>query len=185
MADFGDVLGRLGGMLSRADADLLYETARELQPRTIVEIGAFTGSSSAVLGTVAQECDGHLYSIEPVPKDRWRATLRDLGLDAFATLIACHSPWIDIGQIPLPIDYILIDGNHKTKFCITDFQFWQRYVREGGRIAFHDWCGANKVGAQVQRAVEIILETDNLVEVGRAEATNRGLIVFEKQDPAW
>ena len=183
LPDFGYLMDGCGGMISGDDAALLYTSASWMEPKTIVEIGGCTGCSTSVLAKVAQENGGHLYTIECSPQERWHKNLERIGLTQYVTMIQAFSPWLTDEQltlIPKPIDYLLIDGEHKTKWCIADYQYWQKFVRPEGRIAFHDWCGANGVGAEIRRAVEIILETDALTEVARVGTSNRGLIVFTK-----
>ena len=191
---YEDILGSCGGRLSINDARILYNTAMEIDAQTIVEIGSMDGCSSMVFGYVCMQTGGHLYCLEPNPKTRWKANMERLGLSDYATSIMKSSPWIDpMMAIPIAlsqpqsragsqIDYILIDGDHRTRWTIADYHYWEPYVRQGGVIAFHDWTGAKGVGAWVQRAVEIILEDDKdgLEEIARDESSNRGIIVFRK-----
>ena len=185
--DLTDILNHCGGRLSIDDARILYHTSLGLNSKTILEIGSMDGCSSMVFGYVVQETGGHLYCIEPNPKTKWKANMERLGLTGYATSIMKSSPWIDPTRVafppgPTPIDYLLIDGDHRTRWTIADYHYWEPYVREGGMIAFHDWTGGKGVGAMVQRAVGIILEDDEdgLEEVARNEAHDRGLIVFRK-----
>jgi predicted O-methyltransferase YrrM len=177
-----DILNSCGGRLSINDARILYNTAIEIDAQTIVEIGSMDGCSSMVFGYVCKQTGGHLYCLEPNPKTRWKANMDLLGLSDYATTIMKSSPWIDPKTIPQPIDYLLIDGDHRTRWTIADYHYWEPYVRQGGAIAFHDWTGAKGVGAWVQRAVGIILEDDKdgLEEIARDESSNRGIIVFRK-----
>jgi hypothetical protein len=101
----------------------------------------------------------------------------------YVVLARESSPWPShalLLAIESGIDYLLIDGDHRTKWVITDYHYWQRYVRKGGYIAFHDWTGAGGVEAEIKRAVGIIMETDKLEEIVRVRGPNRGLIVFRK-----
>lgn len=183
MFDFDDAVKDLFCMLFHSEAELLYNLFGEISPKTIVELGAKTGCSSTVFANLAKEHGGHLYSVEPVPLKIWHTNLQRLGLDEYATLIEAYSPWLTPEQwamIPKPIDCLFIDSEHTTKCSLTDYHFWQRYIRKGGRIAFHDLCGGNGDGFNIQRTVKIILETDNLVELGRIEGSRRGTVVFEK-----
>ena len=176
--DFEDILGSCGGRLTFADAQLLYETA--IDAKNIVEVGAMDGCSSMILGEVARQNDGHLYSIEPKPKGKWRANIERLGLERYVTLIYAASPWYSLPVSATPIDYYLIDGDHRTRWVLVDYHYLEPHVRPGGRVAFHDWCGPRGVSEWVQEAVALILRDDPLIEVGRAEGSSRGLIVFEK-----
>ena len=185
--EYTDILNSCGGRLSINDARILYNTALEMDAQTIVEIGSMDGCSSMVFGHVCQQTGGHLYCLEPNPKTRWKANMERLGLSDYATTVMKPSPWVDPTLLgfppgPTPIDYLLIDGDHRTRWTIADYHYWEPYVRQGGAIAFHDWTGAKGVGAWVQRAVGIILEddADGLEEFARDASSNRGIIVFRK-----
>lgn len=178
--DYNEIIVRGNRRLTLNDCRLLEETSLGINARTIVEIGSMDGCSSMVLGLVAKKTDGHLYCIEPNPKTRWKQNIQDLFLEDRVTLIMQASPWVNTTLIPKPIDYLFIDGDHRTRWCLVDYHFWERYVRPGGRIAFHDWTGGKGVGAWIQRAVRIILEDDKLIEVASYEASDRGMVVFEK-----
>lgn len=197
---YEDILNSCGGRLSIDDARILYNTALDIDAQTILEIGSMDGCSSMVFGEVCKLTSGHLYCLEPNPKTKWKANMGRLGLSDYATSIMKASPWVDPKLIPQrdpiqytidsagnkievpPIDYLLIDGDHRTAWTIVDYRFWEPYVRQGGVIAFHDWTGAKGAGAWVQRAVGIILEddADGLEEIARSESSNRGIIVFRK-----
>ena len=180
MPDFSEIIVRGNRRLTLQDCEILDRCSREIQARTIVEIGSMDGCSSMVLGFVAKDLGGHLYCIEPNPKTRWKQNIEDLHLGSCVTLIMQASPWVNLNLIPKPIDFLFIDGDHRTRWCLVDYHFWEKFVRPGGRIAFHDWTGSKRVGEWVQRAVGIILEDDSLIEVARYEASDRGIIVFEK-----
>lgn len=178
--DYEDILNNCGGRLSLNDAKILYNTAMEINAKNIVEIGSFDGCSTMVFGYVVQQTGGHLYCIEPNPKTKWKWNMDRLGLADYATSIMKASPWMRPTDIKLPIDYLMIDGDHRTRWTLVDYHFWEPYVRPGGIIAFHDWTGDKGVGAWVQRSVGIILETDELEEIVRDGVNTRGIIVFRK-----
>lgn len=178
--DYEGILKTCGGRLSIFDARILYNTAIEIKAQNIVEIGSMDGCSSMVFGYVCQKTGGHLYCLEPNPKTRWKGNMDRLGLADYATSLMKASPWVIPTDVKLPIDYLLIDGDHRVRWTLVDYHYWEPYVRPGGLIAFHDWTGANGVWEWVQRAVGIILETDELQEVTRNASTDRGIIVFRK-----
>lgn len=188
--NFEDMVNRSGGNISVRDAEILYETAMVIAAKSILEIGSREGGSSMVLGTVANTHGGQLICIEPEPLDRLRENMKHYELKGRYVLVRMRSPWVDTGRISKmasersgqpSLDYLFVDGDHRTRWILTDYHYWEPLVRPGGRIAFHDWTGKNGVGEQVQRAVSIILETDDLREVIRNESTDRGIIVFEKR----
>ena len=183
--DYQSILPRCGLRLSVDDARALHETALGIEAKTIVEIGAGGGCSSMVLGNVAKHTGGHLYTIDPRPEPRWQINIDSLGLGQYVTLIQKASPWIDPSSVHTPIDYLFIDGDHRSKYVITDYQYWQKFVRIGGLIAFHDWTGTRGGMEQIRRAVVIILETDPLREIARVEGNGMGLIIFRKLVGEW
>ncbi len=176
--NFDTILQR-AQQLSLPDCEILWRTAEVVKPKLIVEIGAMYGTSSMLFATLAKQTDGHLYSIEPAPTEKWHANMEALQLKDYVTLINAPSPWIDPDILPHEIDYLFIDGEHRTRWCLMDYHYWEPFVRPGGRIAFHDYTGRKGEGKHIKRAIDMILETDALVEVDRSEAI-AGVIVFEK-----
>jgi predicted O-methyltransferase YrrM len=176
-----DVLKHCGGRLTLPDAKLLYETATAIKARNIVEIGSMDGCSTMILGDVARTNNGLVRCIEPAPKQKWRANVERLGLEDHVALMFASSPWVSHAQLDLPIDYLLIDGDHRTRWAIVDYHYFMPFVRMGGYIAFHDWWDQHDAGKWVREAVEIIMrdDSDMLKIVGEAQNA-RGLIVFEK-----
>ena len=178
--DFKTILER-GLWMELPDAQLLEKTARETNPKVILEIGGAIGASSMILGHVVRDNDGHLYTIEQNPHPEWNNNMEEFGLDNYATLMPGFSPWIMDFYLFYRdnIDYLFIDGSHETRSILMDYYFWEVFVRKGGRIAFHDYTNKD-AKEKVQKAINIILETDtHLTKV--AEVSSRwGLIVFEK-----
>jgi hypothetical protein len=182
MLDFtNDVLRHCGGRLTTLDADLLYKTAFEIAPKNILEIGSFDGCSTMILGSIAKMTEGKVQCIEPAPKQKWRANIERLQLQEWVEMIFASSPWVPPASVRQPIDYLFIDGDHRTRWCLVDYHFWMPFVRIGGRIAFHDWGDAHETGGWIRESVGIILRDDApfLTEIGQTTNT-RGLIVFEK-----
>ncbi len=188
--DFADMVDRSGGNISEMDAEILYNTALEINAKHLLEIGSREGGSSMALGSVARETGGGLLCIEPKRLAKWDENIEALGLRDCVTLLAWSSPWMPAGvrTEASMLDYLFLDGGgsahqpHHTRWMLVDYHYWEPSVRVGGRIAIHDWTGKGRTAYQVQRAVSIILETDNLIEVMRHESTDRGIIVFEKGD---
>lgn len=177
-----DILRHCAGRITPYDADLLFKTAMEINAQKILEIGSMDGCSTMVLGSIAKETGGKLQCIEPVPRKQWRWNIERLGLQEYVEMVFLASPWVPMSIINKPLDYLFIDGDHRTRWAIADYHYFSPFVRVGGRIGFHDWANKDKgVGKMVQEAVGIILRDDEkiLKEVGQTTNT-RGLIVFEK-----
>jgi len=189
--DFQEISIRGNRRMTTNDLELLDKTAREIGAKTIVEIGSMDGCSSMVLGQVAKDNGGLLTCIEPHPKGKWFANIQELGLEDYVILVQKASPWLDWNAFLAPIDYLLIDGDHRCSRAICDYVAFGRLVRAGGRIAFHDIDGGKGVALYVRQAVEICERDDNLSspqgadykirQIARTpEARDRGTIVFEK-----
>jgi len=187
-----EIIVRGNRRMTGHDLRLLEKHALATHAKTIVEIGSMDGCSSMVLGHVAKKNGGRLYCVEPYPKGKWRANINDLGLEDCVTLIQAESPWIKPEEIPpTPIDFLLIDGDHRCSRAITDYVFWARFVRNGGRIAFHDIDGGKGVAQYIREAIAICERDDNLkspqgpdYKIGEIERTpparDRGTVVFGK-----
>lgn len=102
---------------------LLCEQLAELHPATVLECSC--GVSTVVLaGWLKRHGAGHVYSLENDARfaEQTRARLRQLGLDAHATVIDAplvdlelpgwQGRWYDISQLPAlpPIELLVIDG---------------------------------------------------------------------------
>jgi len=178
VSDIEEMLQRCGARLTVDDVALLKTTAGEIKARSIVEIGSAGGCSTMVLGEIVRDHGGRLYCIDPSPEGRWYSNIKWKDL----TLIKEKSPWVDVSQVSTPIDYLFIDGDHRTRWVLMDYHYWFPFVRVGGRIAFHDW-NDGQDGVQVREAVDLILDTDSeaLKLVAEAKSfSTRGSVSFEK-----
>ena len=181
-AVFTEIIMRGCRRMTQSDLDLLDKTARQIGAKSLVEIGSMDGCSSMCLGMVARDTGGKLTCIEPSPKARWQVNIDELDLAGNVKTIRQYSPWVDIEHFDLPIDYLLIDGNHRTRWAIVDYHFFFPFVRIGGMIAFHDYNAMKGVGNWVRRALDIILEDDaeKIEEVCHNDTRDRGIIIFRK-----
>ena len=181
-AVFTEIIMRGCRRMTQSDLDLLDKTARQIGAKSLVEIGSMDGCSSMCLGMVARDTGGKLTCIEPSPKARWQVNIDEMGLAENVKTIRQYSPWVDVEHFDLPIDYLLIDGNHRTRWAIVDYHFFFPFVRIGGMIAFHDYNAMKGVGNWVRRALDIILEDDaeKIEEVCHNDTRDRGIIIFRK-----
>jgi len=180
--DYNLLMKNCGARLTQGDIDLLNETARSIKPKVLVEIGSAGGCSSVILAQIAKEFDGRLYSVDPSPEGRWLPNTEPYR--QYIMLIKAYSPWVTIDSA-FPIDFLLIDGNHKLRWVLVDYHYWFRFVKVGGIIVFHDWNQAlpGSDGEQIKRAIEIIMETDSekLELIMEAKGgRDRGSIAFRK-----
>lgn len=190
--DYNQLIKDSNNRIAVEDLQLLERACDFCQAKTILEIGSADGGSSVILGLKAKEQGGHLYCIEPKPKGRMLENMDRFGLGGGYAIIPAFSPWVDWKAVPDGLDLLFIDGRHDLRWCLTDYHYWQPKVRVGGVIVFHDTSGHcqedrvqpdyNKPGyvPLVQRAIDLILTTDPLIEIDRSTAINGGAIAFRK-----
>ena len=166
--------------MTREELSLLAKTAGGIEAKDIVEIGARYGDSSIVLARIASSYGGTLYCVECDPKQEWVERMRVEGFDNWV-MLKTFSPWVDYARLPTKIDYLLIDGDHRTSYCIADFHFFSPFVRAGGMVAIHDTrLKEENVGKMVMRAVKIILEDHPNFRVHSECGGKFGMIVLRK-----
>lgn len=175
--DFVEIAARGGDRMYWWELELLDQLVRKYKPKSIVEIGAWDGCSTITFGLAVKEIGGHVFSIDPAPSDILNSNIHELGLEDYITKLEQSSPWIDMDLIELPIDFLLIDGNHNTRWVLVDYHFFRKYVRKNGIIAIHD-CEFTSV----KKAIDIILETDKklVTEVAYSGPKGkRGLLAWQ------
>ncbi len=147
------------GWLSDEEADLLIATtARAISQLSgtpaLVEVGSFCGKATVVLGRVAQALGApvRIHAIDPLDgvvgardrgleyhgptRERLESTLRRGGLLEHVQIHPAHAPEIAWES---PIGLLLIDGLHDYASVSRDFHHLERWVVQGGYVAFHDY----------------------------------------------
>lgn len=183
------------------DGLLLREACISTNAKTIVEIGSMDGGSSLILGDYARINNGHLFCIEPYLKSRWKGNIENEKLQEHITMMEASSPHINTVTLQRitnvdrnEIDVLFIDGDHRTSRTIADYVFWEKYVKIGGIIIFHDYCGGKGVKEWVRSAIKIILDDyekdlmylqssdqpGKLELFGISEGGDRGAIAYRK-----
>jgi predicted O-methyltransferase YrrM len=112
---------------------------------TIVEIGVAEGASAAGLRE-AMPGDGALYLIDPFHLSRIPALnfLKRAARRVVNSAGSARTIWIEsfsqdaIAGWKLPIDFLLIDGDHREQAVERDWVDWSRFIAEDGVVAFHD-----------------------------------------------
>lgn len=177
--DFAHVYRICNRRLSVQELEFLYNVADEISPKNILEIGGADGCSSIALGYVAQKYSGQVQTIEPQRCPQWDLNIKSLGLDKYVTKIRGRSIQIPIDKINVPIDFLFIDGDHRTEHCLKDYYYFSDHIKEKGRIAFHDVHSIQK-GPGLKKALAIILEANDVKQIYDF-TKGRGIIVLEKQ----
>jgi len=190
--DLATVIKEANNRIAVEDLELLERVADRCEARIMLEIGSADGGSSVILGRKAKERFGHLYCIEPTPKQRMVDNMARYGLSDFYTIIRGFSPWVGAEIVPREIDLLFIDGYHETRWALADYHFWEPRVRSGGIIVFHDTSGGSAEDNRrpefqqpayvplVMRAIGIVLDTDKLVQIDISNAPKGGAIAFQK-----
>jgi predicted O-methyltransferase YrrM len=155
-----------GRGLSSLDYDIINDYARKSGAKTMLEIGCRYGTSTMLLGSIAKDTGGKLYCIEFDPQKEWFNNIEEAGIKSCVHLVRTRSPWVDYTDLPYEIDFLFIDGDHRTAFAIADYHFFAPLVKVGGYIAIHDTnLEIENVKFMVNRAVDIILEDYKNVEL--------------------
>lgn len=172
-----DFLMSIDGQISRVEAKVLMDLAKSTPPETvIVEIGSYRGRSTIALAFGSLAGVGNpVYAIDPHlkfqgilggcfgPADQAEfyqnvATSNVGEIVSVVSLpsIAAARSWSDRN-----ISLLWVDGDHSYKAVREDFEAWEAYVINGGKIAFHD----NTVPG-VQTLIRELTCAKNVVPVG-------------------
>jgi hypothetical protein len=83
---------------------------------------------------------GHLEEYEGNSTERMLGLLSALDQAGIEKVVCLESDAsrVSISDLPRRPDFIFIDGEHTEPAALSDFEFAQRAVAEGGIIAFHD-----------------------------------------------
>jgi len=186
-------------MHSEADAGVLRATAAGR--RRVVEIGAYEGSSAAVLCEVL-EPDAELHLIDPFGEHGWALPAGWGATEGASRRVVDRARRRHDGpQVTWHVDYsaavaaswegavdlVFIDGDHSEDGVRADWEGWNGFVEPGGAVVFHDarlsqeggrgLAGPTAVvdslfrGAEALPGWQIAAEADRTVAVIRAATT--------------
>jgi predicted O-methyltransferase YrrM len=113
--------------------------------RSVVEIGVAEGASAVALRT-AMDPAGTLYLVDPFHLSRVPMLnfLRRAARRAVSENGGAQAVWIEefsheaVRQWSRPIDFLLIDGDHRESAVEQDWNDWSPHVVEKGVVVFHD-----------------------------------------------
>ena len=128
---------------TRLEHEALQRNARDCH--CVVEIGVAEGASALAVREV-MAVDGTLYLIDPfhLSRFRWLNTQRRAARTAVSRCARAKVTWIEqfsfdaVGSWNEPIDFLFVDGDHTEDGVTRDWSDWHRFLRSGGRVAFHD-----------------------------------------------
>jgi len=149
---------------------LLHGLVRSLKPATCVEIGSAQGWSTCHIGLALREnFEGRLFAIDPHLPTAWndagavdslpalKENLRRLHLEECVSIVRATSETA-ARDWTLPIDFLLVDGDHSYEGVKRDWTLFSPHLRPFGIAVFHDTTwelhGANRPDMGVPRFVE-------------------------------
>ena len=127
-------------LMSDHNRAILFILIQKLKPRAVAEIGTLYGGTSEVLARALWECGsgGELHTADPFGANRippvleaWPPELRNL-----THFYAMNSMdfLLEIEHRHVPLDMVLVDGNHDYEFALFDLQMAARFLKPGGLI---------------------------------------------------
>jgi predicted O-methyltransferase YrrM len=118
---------------------VLYSIARFLPAtRLTIEIGTDDGSSTMPLLLGTAQMGGRVLSIDPAPCPTAHARVQASGYAAHWEHRQARSIDAAVRVEDVSVDLLLIDGDHSPTGVRTDWCAYERKVRRGGIILFHD-----------------------------------------------
>jgi MMP 1-O-methyltransferase len=137
-----ELLDGIPGWLTHEEGERLYELARACTSSgVIVEIGSFHGKSTICLGLGSKAGrQVPVYAIDPHRRPSWESFLANLERAGVADLvkpIRGRSQRV-AAEFDEAVELLFIDGDHRYKRVLHDFNRWVPKVVEGGVVAMHD-----------------------------------------------
>ena len=119
---------------------ILYELILESKPEVVFEIGVRHGySTRTILSTLEENKRGKLYSCD-IQNPKFNIVNPYWNFKKINSL-EYYKEW------KLPIDILIIDGDHSYDMVKADFNNYEKFVKKGGYIFIHDtisWEGVKK-----------------------------------------
>lgn len=132
------------GYLTHNEVTAIQNAAGELPLDAIVaKIGA--GAGTDTLAILETTMDVVIFSIDILAGEAPITTnehlrLEEAGLDKTGNVIRIWGDSKVVGKrFPIPLDWLLIDGDHSEEGITGDIKAWFRHVRPGGFVSFHDY----------------------------------------------
>jgi predicted O-methyltransferase YrrM len=125
------------------EAAYLYGLTRDVQPRTVVEIGRYRGGSTLLFAAALEDGVVHSYDIE-TRQGRSGAELDAELSDALERYGLTDRVRLHVADSrtaeppPEPIDLLFVDGDHREGGVRADFEHWSPRLAQGGHLLFHD-----------------------------------------------
>lgn len=147
---------QIPGQMSRTDLEEIAFLASQVTPNgTIVETGSLLGLSAWHWSKNAHP-SVQIYCIDPWERHKWirdkietQMNTREFGIDLFKeyvsdcpniTTIQGYSPEV-VKDWDAQIDLYFEDSVHRNPTLVQNINFWERFVKPGGIVSGHDYCG--------------------------------------------
>jgi hypothetical protein len=156
------------GYLSYSEIDLIKELVNELPPNpNVLTIGA--GAGTCTLAVLEERRDVLYYSVDLLTNEREVTTNEHLRLQ--------ETPWAESGHViriwgdshivgkrwRVPLDMLIIDGDHSEFGIREDLRLWVPHVVSYGYVLVHDYGGDSQWPA-VKESVDDWVDSDPLYE---------------------
>jgi predicted O-methyltransferase YrrM len=145
MDSAGAKLAQAFGYLTQGEVKVLCEVSHNLpHDPVVVNIGAGAGTSSLVMAE--SRPDARIFTVDISPggwmggMENEKNAFRDAGIEnRLPTQILSDSQEAGQSWTGEKIDMLIIDADHSYSGCKGDYEAWQKHLRSGGVILFHDY----------------------------------------------
>jgi hypothetical protein len=151
-SELRDKMSTVDGWLESAEADRLFDLARDVREGCIVEVGSYRGRSTAALAFGARAGAGApVYAIEPhetftgvyggnfggPDRELFMANMIRLGLAGAIRLVNLSSEIVAPGW-KIPVGLLWIDGDHRYEGVRRDMDCWRPHLLASATVVFDD-----------------------------------------------
>ena len=156
MLGFNEVLERaksVNALLTEEEKKVFVEYASKVPDNgIIVDIGTARGGSAFIFA-LASPPSVKVYTVDPVSNQHFFSARERLGLED--KLIFINKPSKEaVGDVPIPIDLLFIDGVHSRTGVAEDFESYGKNVLPEGFAMFHDYFYYDGIKAAVDELEE-------------------------------
>jgi predicted O-methyltransferase YrrM len=140
-------------MISKSEANLLYQIIVSEKPYRTLEVGLAHGVSALVFCQAHMEngiANSRHYAIDPNQFTTYGGAAlkacQDAGLDNLMTILdgPSHMKIPELIKENVALDFAFIDGWHTFDYTMIDFFLIDKILKKGGYVAFHDVYGRAK-----------------------------------------
>lgn len=169
------------GEINDFELGILTSFSIGLNPKTILEIGTFRGTTSTVLARALPEAKIVTVNLPIGENPKFGVTEFDPNFfpkeeltfpeDVVNRIYQVHIDSANLEQIQLPIkwfDMAFIDGCHSREYVRNDFEKALHLMKFGGVIVFHDY----PTWPTVKQEIDILKEEYNMYDWYRIDKTS-------------